>query len=138
MKKTFLLITFMLLSSYFLSAQKHPLRIVFDVTSHDTVDHRIVLRWMNEELNAHPDAVVEAVFYGKSLDMITQNKSTVSDLVSSYAKKNNVSFKVCEVAMKNNNLDKSQLIPGVQTVPDGIGEIVSKQQEGWGYIKVSH
>ena len=31
-----------------------------------------------------------------------------------------------------------QLLPGVQTVPDGIYEIVSKQQEHWGYIKVMH
>jgi uncharacterized protein len=40
--------------------------------------------------------------------------------------------------MKNNNVDKSQLIPGVQVVPDGIYEIISKQKQGWGYIKASH
>ena len=40
--------------------------------------------------------------------------------------------------MVNQKLDKSQLLTGVQIVPDGIYEIVSKQQEGWGYIKVSH
>jgi hypothetical protein len=50
----------------------------------------------------------------------------------------NVSFKVCAIAMKNNNISKSQLLPGVQTVPDGIYELVSKQQEHWGYIKVTH
>jgi len=50
----------------------------------------------------------------------------------------NVAFKVCAIALKNNNVDKSQLLPGVQTVPDGIYEIVSKQQEHWGYIKVVH
>jgi intracellular sulfur oxidation DsrE/DsrF family protein len=44
---------------------------------------------------------------------------------------------VCAVALKNNNLDKSQLLPGVETVPDGIYEIISKQHEGWGYIKAS-
>ena len=47
-----------------------------------------------------------------------------------------VSFKVCEIAMKNQNVAKSQLLPTVMTVPDGIGEIVSKQNQGWGYIKV--
>jgi len=26
----------------------------------------------------------------------------------------------------------------VEVVPDGIHEIVSKQQAGWGYIKVAH
>jgi intracellular sulfur oxidation DsrE/DsrF family protein len=33
---------------------------------------------------------------------------------------------------------KSQLMPGVQTVPDGIYELVSKQQQHSGYIKVTH
>jgi hypothetical protein len=41
------------------------------------------------------------------------------------------------VALKNNGVDKSQLIPGVQTVPDGIYEIIQKQHEGWGYIKAA-
>jgi intracellular sulfur oxidation DsrE/DsrF family protein len=40
--------------------------------------------------------------------------------------------------MKNQQVDKTQLLPNVQAVPDGIGEIVSKQQTGWGYIKVGH
>jgi len=49
-----------------------------------------------------------------------------------------VAFKVCAIALKNNNVDKSQLLPGVQIVPDGIHELVMKQQENWGYIKAVH
>jgi hypothetical protein len=37
--------------------------------------------------------------------------------------------------MKRHNVDTSQLIDGIKTVPDGILEIVNKQKEGWGYIK---
>ena len=43
----------------------------------------------------------------------------------------------CEVAMKNNGIEKDQLLEGVGTVPDGIYEIISKQYEGWGYIKAA-
>jgi intracellular sulfur oxidation DsrE/DsrF family protein len=39
--------------------------------------------------------------------------------------------------MQRYNIDKSQLIAGVETVPDGIYEIITKQKQGWGYIKVS-
>jgi hypothetical protein len=49
-----------------------------------------------------------------------------------------VSFKVCAIAMKNNGIEKSQMLPGVEVVPDGIHELVMRQQENWGYIKVSH
>jgi hypothetical protein len=48
-----------------------------------------------------------------------------------------VAFKVCAIAMKNNQVEQSQLIPGVQIVPDGIYEIITKQKEGWGYIKAA-
>jgi len=50
----------------------------------------------------------------------------------------NVKFKVCAIALRNNNIDKSQLLPEVEAVPDGIYELVSKQQDHWGYIKVMH
>ena len=41
--------------------------------------------------------------------------------------------------MRNQKVDKSKLLSGVGTVPDGIGEIVARQRDGWGYIKaVAH
>lgn len=40
--------------------------------------------------------------------------------------------------MRNSNVDKSQLLPGVETVPDGIHELVMKQADHWGYIKAVH
>jgi intracellular sulfur oxidation DsrE/DsrF family protein len=87
---------------------------------------------------AAPDAQVELVFYGKSMDMINKDKSTVADAITKLSEKKNVAFRVCEVALRNNHLEKSELVAGVGTVPDGIYEIISKQAAGWGYIKVSH
>ena len=110
---------------------------MFDVTSKDSVVHQMVIRWIKEIEASNPEAEIEVVFYAKSLAMITKDKSAVAADVLKYAKYKNVKFKVCEVAMKNNNIDKSQLLEGVGTVPDGIYEIVSKQHEGWGYIKAA-
>ena len=56
--------------------------------------------------------------------MATAGKVTIAEVQSAMANPN-VSFKVCEIAMKNNSIVKSQLLSGVQTVPDGIYEIVS-------------
>ena len=76
--------------------------------------------------------------FGKGLPLAVKDKSVVADAVTSLATNKNVAFKVCSIALANQKIDKSQLLPGVQTVPDGIYEIVSKQHEGWGYIKVAH
>ena len=113
-------------------------KVVFDVTSQDTIDHKLAIRWANEVLKAEPTAQVEIVLFGKSLAMITNQRSIVAADITRLTANKNASVKVCQVAMKANNVDVSQLVAGVQTVPDGIYEIISKQRVGWGYIKVSH
>lgn len=137
MKRNLIFVFLLSLSSTILSAQKAPYNVVFDVTSKDTIVHQMVIRWIKEILKTTPKAQIEVVFYAKSLDMITIDKSVVSDDVLTFAAKKNVAFKVCEVAMKNNSIDKTQLLAGVRIVPDGIYEIISKQHEGWGYIKAA-
>ena len=137
MKKNILFTCLFLFSGYFAVAQKAPYNVVFDVTSKDTVVHQMVVRWIKEILTTAPEANIEVVFYAKSLDMITKEKSVVADQVIKYAAAKNVSFKVCEVAMKNNNVERNQLLEGVGIVPDGIYEIISRQHEGWGYIKAA-
>jgi intracellular sulfur oxidation DsrE/DsrF family protein len=116
---------------------KAPYQVVIDVTSPDTLVHKMAMRWVSEIIDSHPEAQVEVVFFGKSMAMITRDQSTVAASVEKYARNKNVAFRVCEVALKNNNLEKSQLIDGVGTVPDGIYEVISKQHEGWGYIKAA-
>lgn len=135
MKKFIFLLSALLTVWHFMYAQKAPYNVVIDVTSKDTVVHHMVMNWVKEITNVDPNANVEVVFYGKSLDMITKDRSVVADSVIKYTANKNVKFRVCAVAMKNNNIDKSQLLQGVGTVPDGIYEIVSKEHDGWGYIK---
>ncbi len=137
MKKFLFTLSILFTASTYLSAQANY-KVVFDVTSQDTLDHKLAIRWATEVLKAEPTAQVEIVLFGKSLAMITAQKSVVSAAITKLAANKNASVKVCAVAMKANNVDMSQLVPGVQTVPDGIYEIITKQRQGWGYIKVSH
>jgi uncharacterized protein len=135
MKKNSFITVVLFLSSLFVQAQSSDYKVVFDLTSKDTMDHKAVIRWINEISKSTPGANLEVVFYGQSLDMVVKNKSVVADEVTKFAATKNVSFKVCSIAMKNHNIDKSELLPGVEIVPDGIYEIITKQREGWGYIK---
>ena len=137
MKKQIFFTCLMLTISSFSYSQSVPYNVVFDVTSKDTIVHQMVMRWVKEIANANPEANIEVVFYAKSLDMITKDKSVVAEDVIKYAANKNVSFRACAVALKNNGVDKSQLLPGVGTVPDGIYEIISRQHDGWGYIKAA-
>ena len=129
---------FALLSPAFLHAQKQPYRVVFDLTSRDSLEQKAVLRWLREVGTSSPNAQMEVVMYGKGFELVMPVRSAYTAEVKEAMKNPNVTFKVCAIALKNNNVDKSQLLPGVQTVPDGIYELVSKQQDHWGYIKVMH
>jgi len=119
-------------------AQDRPYRVVFDLTSRDSLDQKAVMRWVTEISASNPKAELEVVMYGKGFELVMPEKSTVLTEVKNAMKNPNVTFKACEVALKNNKTDKSQLLKEAQTVPDGIYEIISKQQQGWGYIKVMH
>lgn len=136
MKKILMLFVFLLLWSSGISvAQTTDYKVVFDLTSKDANVHSTVIRWLKGISQSDPAAQMEVVLYGKSLDMVVGERSTVADDVKKLAMNKNITFKVCEIAMQNQKVQKDQLLPGVQTVPDGIFEIVSKQQQGWGYIK---
>jgi len=118
--------------------QTKPVKIVFDVTSKDAETHQAVMRHINGMSAAYPDSKFLVVIYGGALPMLVKEKSSVANEISNFKDSKNVSFKVCEQTMKRYHVNESELIPGVQIVPDGILEIVEKQAEGWGYIKEAH
>lgn len=138
MKKSLLIAGLLLVVSANLLAQTKDYKILFDITSKDTADHQTVIRHVAGMAKAYPDAKLEVVIYGGAINMVLTDKSVVTGSLKSLAENKNVSFKVCEATMKRYNIDKSQLLPGIYTVPDAIIEIVTKQGQGWGYIKEAH
>ena len=119
-------------------AGEHPYRVVFDLTSRDSLDQKAVLRWIREISASSPEAEMEVVMYAKGFELVMPDKSTFIADVRETIKNPKVTFKVCEIALRNNKVDKGQLLEKAQTVPDGIREIVTREQQGWGYIKVMH
>jgi intracellular sulfur oxidation DsrE/DsrF family protein len=138
MRRTLLVVLFAVLSLGLVRAQRQPYRVVFDLTSRDSLEQKAVLRWLREVGASSPDAQMEVVMYGKGFELVMPERSAYLADVKEAMKSPNVTFKVCAIALRNNSVDKSQLVPGVQTVPDGIHELVMKQQDHWGYIKVMH
>ena len=136
--KPILLFLSLFFFTLFTEAQTAPYNVVFDLTSKDTADHQAVIRWVSAISSGRPDAKLEVVLYGQSLDMVQKEKSTVAPALTQLLQNKNVSVKVCAVAMKHHNIDAAQLLPGVGIVPDGIYEIVQRQKDGWGYIKAVH
>ena len=134
MKKNSLLLGVLLMPV--LAMAQTPYKVVFDITSADTAAHRTVVRQMKGISQSRPDAQLEVAVYGNALAMVMKDKSIIADAVQELSSNKKASFKVCAATMKRHNVDKAQLLPGVEVVPDAIFEIVTRQSEGWGYIKV--
>ena|SRR5210317_1650211 len=134
MKKYFLFILTLVLSLN-LYAQENPVKIVFDVTSSNVNVHQAAVRHVKMMSQAYPDSEFEVVMYSGSIDMVLKDKSSVAEDMEELAKNDNITFAVCKGTMKRHKISEDQIIPGVKQVPDGILEIINKQQEGWGYIK---
>lgn len=137
MRRFLVLVCFLLFSVAFLEAQETPYRVVFDLTSNDSLNQRSVMRWIKEITQSSPQAQIEVVMYGKGFELVMPERSAYLRDVENAVKMPNVAFKVCEIALKNNNVPRNAILKEVGTVPDGIYEVVSKQHQGWGYIKVA-
>jgi intracellular sulfur oxidation DsrE/DsrF family protein len=128
----------MMFISLFVHAQTNNYKVVFDMSSRDSINQQAIVREIGLITGASPDAKLEVVIYGQGLELAIKNRSSQQPAVEKIIASNKASFKVCAMTMKRNNIDSTQLVPGVEIVPDGIYEIISKQQAGWGYIKVGH
>ncbi|GAA4442739.1 hypothetical protein GCM10023188_42780 [Pontibacter saemangeumensis] len=116
------------------TAQATPHRIVYDMVVADTAQHAGLMRQLNNIKRGWPDAQIEVVVHGKALDMLVADQSTQVDAIRELQAKG-VVFAACENTMRAHQVVKAQLIPSVITVPMGVGEIIMKQEEGWGYIR---
>jgi intracellular sulfur oxidation DsrE/DsrF family protein len=138
MKKFTWILCFFIFCSDFAKAQSSDYKVVFDLTSRDTVNQQAIIRELGLIRSSSPNAQLEVVVYGQGLDLVVQGRTQQETALQKLLAEKGISFKVCAMTMKRNNIDKSQLVPGVEVVPDGIYEIITKQKEGWGYIKVGH
>jgi len=137
MRKNNILIVVLVLFPVLTMAQSAAYKVVFDITTSDTAAQKAVIRQIRGISQSRPDAQLEVAIYSEALPMVMKDKSIIADAIQDLTASKKASFKVCGMTMKRNNVDKSQLVAGVDVVPDAIYEIISKQHEGWGYIKVA-
>lgn len=109
-------------------------RIVFQLTTDDSLSHKALMKQLNNILSVAPDTKIEVVCHGPGLSMLVTGKTIVQDKIL-VMKKKSVEFLACEFSMSERKVPKEQIIPEAGFVKAGIIEIVSRQEEGWSYIK---
>ncbi|CAN5837152.1 DsrE family protein [soil metagenome] len=114
---------------------RKPARVVVQVSEADPARWNLVLNNvanLQEDLGAG-NVIVEIVAYGPGLGMLkfdAPTNSRVSDAV-----KAGVSVLACENTMRNQKVSRADMHPGVKYVPAGVTHIVTRQLEGWAYLR---
>jgi intracellular sulfur oxidation DsrE/DsrF family protein len=109
-------------------------KVVFQLSSEDTMVHKSLMKQLNNIITVAPGSKIEVVCHGPGLTMLTKGKTTVQEKINQLTKKNIV-FVACEASMAEKNIPKEKIIPEAGFVPFAIIEIVTKQEQGWSYIK---
>jgi len=111
-----------------------PYKIVFHLTTADTLVHKALVKQLNNALAAAPKSQLEVVCHNMGIYFLvtekTQQAAGIRDL-----KARGVDFVGCENTLRERKINRSELMPEVRTVPAGIIEIVKKQRKKWAYIK---
>jgi len=116
-------------------AQGKTHRVVFAVTSGDEVDWKLTLGNIRNLISGlKPDPVeVEVVAYSQGLNLVKATSSLATEIAALQAQ--GVKFVACQNSMRMQKVELKDLLAGVTPVPAGIVEVVTKQEQGWAYIK---
>ena len=141
-KKVTLVILITLLSTAIFSQAnsenlKPEHKIIFQLTSNDTIVHKQLIKQFNNILSVSPSTKIELVCHGAGIDMLIVGKTIVEDKMKLLADKG-VVFNACDFSIKERKIDRSKISSVSGFVPAGIIEIVTKQEQGWSYIKAGN
>ena len=98
------------------------------------------LRNINNHLEVNPKAKIVVVTHAQGVDFLFEGardrNGNPYNVAVEELKQRGVTFDVCEITLRNRNLDKSKFIPEAVFAPSGVAEITRLQQrEGYAYLR---
>ncbi len=138
-KRTLFTICFMAFSFALFAQSKNKSvnkshKIVFHLSSDDTLVHKGLMKQLNNVLVAAPGSTLEVICHGPGIEMLMRDKTLVLDKIQQF-KTRGVTFEACENTLKDKNMSKDKIIAEAGFVPSALIHLVSRQEEGWSYIK---
>ena len=110
------------------------LKVVFHLTTSDTLAHKSLMKQCHNFLTAAPKARIEVVCHNNGIALLQQSATKQAEQISALSAKG-VDFVACENTMRERKIKREELVTTCRTVPAGVVEVVLKQEEGWSYIK---
>lgn len=135
MKKIIVLLLFIFSVTVSINAQAKQHKVVFEITSADTAEQQTMLRQIGNIGKDAPGTTIEVVCHGPAIQMLVKDRTLLGPAIEGLKNKQGVIFAACANSMRKNNIEPAQLVSVAIVVPNGVMEVVAKQEDGWSYIK---
>lgn len=112
-----------------------PHRVVFQVSDNDPAKWNLALnnaKNVQQEYGSRP-VQVEIVAYGPGIGMLKADSPTANRVTE--ASKAGVQVVACQNTMKAQKLNTADMNASIGYVPAGVVELMTRQREGWAYIR---
>lgn len=129
----------LLASQVALAQEQKPDHVVYHFVDSNEQASR-GLQYIRNHLEANPKALITVVAHAAGVDFLMRGAKTakgneyriqVEDL-----ELQGVTFKVCEITLRERGLDRVRFLKEAQFVPSGVAEITRLQQrEGYAYLR---
>jgi uncharacterized protein len=116
------------------SVKDKAYKIVFQLTSNDTLVHKALIKQVGNALTAAPKSSIEVVCHSNGITML-QSATTISADGIKALKAKGVVFAACENTLRERKIAKSEIVSEAVFVPSGVIEVVDKELSGWAYLK---
>ncbi len=110
-------------------------KIVIQVSDNDPAKWNLALnnaRNLQEDVGA-ANVDIAIVAYGPGIGMLKLESPTGARIAD--AMKANVKVLACENTMRGQKLGREDMLPAISYVPAGVTEIMTRQSEGWAYLR---
>ena len=77
---------------------------------------------------------IEVVVHGKAIDFLIKDKTFFAEDIQLLSGQG-IKFNACQNTMRKHNITADMLLKVAGTVPSGVVEVITKQEEGWSYLK---
>lgn len=112
-------------------------KLVMQFTVGDSTEQNSIVLQVANIRAAWPKAKIEVVCHSSGLNLLIKDKSKVAAKVAELSSQGIV-FAACNNTMRRLKIGKDALVPSAVVVPSAMVELVSKQEEGWAYVKGAH
>ena len=123
-----------------MTASIHPDKVVYHVN--DSANATAALRNLGNHLDVNPQAQIVVVTHALGVDFLMEGAKDKNNTNVDYGalvsalKARGVRFEICEITLKNRNLNKAQFSMDAEFTPSGVVRVGRLQaREGYGYIK---